>query len=235
MYQRLKKLIYPNKCMICRSILNEYVIGHLCDKCYSFVLRHHLCPKCGRPYNIGDTYCAYCNKEEQDAIEQVIPLFPYEAQYKKAVLRWKYNGLRKYAKGYADLFVNDLCIIDKLKIDALIPVPLAPSRARMRGFNQALDLAKEISKLTDVKVYDILTRIKETKPQSKCNKKERLSNIKGSIEVKPEITSLELNNIAIIDDIYTTGATVKECLSAINRQNLIKNTKLYVLIVCIGV
>ena len=230
----LKKLVYPNKCMICRKILDDQVTGSLCDRCYSFVLRHNLCVRCGRPYNIGDTYCAYCNKEEQGEIDSIIPLFPYENQFKKAVLRWKYTGLRKYAKGYADLFVNDLCTIDKLKIDALIPVPLSPSRARRRGFNQALDLAEQISKASGIKVYDILTRVKDTKPQSKCSKKERMKNLKGSIEIKSGNIFLPVNNIAIIDDIYTTGATVKECLSAINRQNLVKNTKIYVLIVCIG-
>jgi ComF family protein len=234
MYPSLKELIYPNKCIICRDILENNVIGHLCDKCYSFVLRHHLCSRCGRPYNIGDTFCVYCNQEESD-IERVISLFPYDEKFKKAVLRWKYQGIRKYAKGYADLFANDLCVIDSLKIEALIPVPLSPFRARMRGFNQAEDLANEISKLTGIKVYDVLRRVKDTKPQSKCTKKERLSNIKGSIAVKADISSLDINNIAIIDDIYTTGATVKECIHAMNRQNLLIDKKIYVLTVCVGI
>ncbi len=221
--------------MICQVILDDRVVGHLCDKCYSFVFRHNLCPRCGRPYHIGGDGCAYCEKEEMDSDMRIIALFPYEDAFRQAVLRWKYNGLRKYAKGYADLFVNDLCMIDKLQIDALIPVPLSGSRLKKRGFNQALDLAREISKLTGIRVYDVLTRVKETKPQSKCSKQERRGNIKGSIEVKSDINFSEVNHIAILDDIYTTGATVKECIHAIKRQNIIENKKIYVLIVCIGV
>jgi len=221
--------------MICREILEKNSIGHLCDKCYSFVLRNNLCARCGRPYNIGDQYCVYCNKDEETVIEQIVPLFLYDEKFKKAVLRWKYSGLRKYAKGYADLFANDLCIIDKLNIEGLIPVPLAPRRARKRGFNQALDLTNEISKLTGAPVYDVLKRVKETKAQSQCNKKERLVNIKGSIVMKTDISALDIKNIAIVDDIYTTGATIKECIGALNRQNSIAGKKIYVLTVCIGI
>ncbi|WP_069998884.1 ComF family protein [Cellulosilyticum sp. I15G10I2] len=235
MYHYLKQLIFPNKCIVCQTILEDRVIGHLCDKCYSFVLRHNLCPHCGRPYSIDDVHCAYCDKEEMDSNTQVVALFPYEDGFRKGVLRWKYKGLRKYAKGYADLFVNDLCIIDRFHIDALVPVPLSRARFRKRGFNQAQDLANEISKLAGVKVYDILTRVKETKPQSKCSKEERLSNIKGSIAVKPEINALEVKHIAVLDDIYTTGATIRECIHAIKRQNITGDSKIYVLIVCIGV
>ena len=233
--QYLKKLIYPNKCIVCRTLLETESEGYLCDKCYSFVLRNHLCPKCGRPYNIGDKDCAYCKTEDVNDITQIIALFPYKDHFRKSVLRWKYNGLRKYAKGYADIFVGDLCAVDKLQIEGLVPVPISTSRKRKRGFNQALDLAEEISKLTGVKVYENLRRTKETKPQSKCTKKERLSNLKDSIGIKKDSDGITLNNIAIIDDIYTTGATIKECIKAIKRQEVLKNAKIYVLIVCVGI
>lgn len=199
------------------------------------MLRNHLCPKCGRPYHTGNATCIYCKQEEMKGIEQMIALFPYTDCCRKAVLRWKYKGIRKYARGYADLFVNDLCVLEKLQIDGLVPVPLAPNRQRKRGFNQSLDLAKEISKLTSIPVYDCLVRNKNTKPQSECTKKERSQNIKGSIELKKADVFPELRQIAIIDDIYTTGATVKECIKVIRQEIRIKNEKIYLLIVCIGI
>ena len=237
MYGYLKQLIYPSKCVVCQTILDDHTSGFVCDKCFSFVLRHNLCPRCGRPYYIGGESCSYCKEEEMGEYARIRALFPYEGVFRKSVLRWKYRGIRKYAKGYADLFVNDLCIIEKLGIEALVPVPLSLSRLRKRGFNQALDLAKEISALTGVKVYDILTRIKETKPQSQCNKKERLNNIKGSIKVKSnEKNHLEgIQRIAVLDDIYTTGATMRACIQAIKEQNEFSNVQIYVLIVCMGV
>ncbi len=235
MYDDIKQLIFPSRCIVCQTLLGDKDTGCLCDKCYSFVFRHHLCPRCGRPYFAGGSHCIHCEHEAISENIQITALFPYESMFRKAVLRWKYKGIRKYARGYADLFVNDLCLFEKFDIDGLIPVPLAQSRLRRRGFNQALDLTNELSRLTDIKVYDILERTKKTKPQSKCNKRERRTNIKGSIAVKKEISNLTLNNIAIIDDIYTTGATIKECIEAIKRHKIIKNKKIYVLTVCIGV
>lgn len=235
MFKAIKSWIYPSKCMLCRQILEAETEGHLCEKCYTKVLRNHLCQKCGRPYGLGESSCTFCKKEELGEIEQIVALFPYKDYFRQAVLRWKYKGIRKYAKGYADLFVNDLCFTEKFQVDALVPVPLAPSRERMRGFNQSLDLAHEISKLTGIPVHDLLTRKKDTKPQSKCTREERLSNIKGCIQIKNVKDLPELKRIAIIDDIYTTGATIKDCIRAIREELPIKNEQIYLLIVCIGV
>lgn len=236
MYQTIKQWIYPHKCMICQNLLDDKTVGALCDQCYSFVLRHDLCPICGRPYQVGGTYCAYCNNEEKNTKVQVIGLFPYKERFRDAVRRWKYRGVRKYAKGYADLFANDLCVIDKMHIDTLIPVPLSDSRLRKRGFNQALDLAQEIAKQTQIELSDILIRTKDTKPQSQCDQKQRLNNMKGSIAVKSDLKDFkQYKNIALVDDIYTTGATINACIEALKRQNSLENRKIYVLVVCIGV
>lgn len=231
----LKDIFYPNKCMLCRDILDKNQLGLLCDKCYPKVLRNHLCIKCGRPYHLGKEDCLFCKKEKLRSINRIIALFPYKERCREAVLRWKYRGIRKYAIGYADLFVNDLCIIEKLKVDALIPVPLSPHREQKRGFNQSLDLAEEINKLTDIPVYDLLMREKDTKPQSKCSKEERRTNIKGSISLKRQECYPLLKRIAIIDDIYTTGATIEECIKVIRQELSIRNEEVYLLVVCIGV
>jgi len=173
------------------------------------------------PYQASENDCVYA-------------LFPYNNQYRKAVLRWKYRGIRKYAKIYANLLVNDLCFLNQINIDALVPVPLSASRQRKRGFNQALDLANEISKLTDIPVYDILKRSRNTKPQSKCSKKERLQNLKGSMSLKDKAFK-EISSIALVDDIYTTGATIRECIRAIQEKQSSSKLTIYVIVVCIGV
>ena len=231
----IKSLIYPPKCVLCGKVLEDKELDNLCEKCKYYVLNQQTCQKCGRPYNMGKERCLFCENEDLSYIERIIALFPYKEVCRESVLRWKYKGLRKYAKLYAKLFVYDLKILDKISIDGLIPVPIAPSRLKKRGFNQALDLANEISNLTGITVYDCLERQKNTKPQSQCNRSERLKNIIGTINLKGEASDYpELKQIAIIDDIYTTGATVKECIKVVRKNLRLKNENIYLLIVCIG-
>ena len=130
---QLKQLVYPKKCIVCRKLIDEKVTQVVCDRCYSHLLKDHLCKRCGRPYKVGEEGCLCCEMEEELLIQQVVGLFPYRDAFRKSVLRWKYQGIRKYARGYADLFVNDLGTIAILEIDAFIPVPLAPSRAKREG------------------------------------------------------------------------------------------------------
>lgn len=235
-FDSVKRLIYPRKCTLCRAILDERETNCLCEKCSHYILKEHLCPKCGRPYNMGEERCLFCEKLDLRHIERIIALFPYKDICREAVLRWKYKGIRKYAKGYAQLFINEVEILKQINVDALIPVPLAPSRLRRRGFNQALDLANEIGNLSGIPVYDCLKRTKNTKPQSQCSREERLKNITGTIALKGETMSYpQLKQIAIIDDIYTTGATIRECIRVLRESLRLRNEEVILLVVCIGV
>ena len=166
---------------------------------------------------------------QTDSSYEIITLFPYEAEYRKAILRWKYQGVRKYAKGFAKLLAEeiDFAVYEEA---IFVPIPLAPSRKRKRGYNQALDLANELSKLTHIQVVDCLIRHKDTKPQSQCSREERMRNIKNTMSIKKYIAD-EPKSIILIDDIYTTGSTIKEAIQIINTQYAFRNAKVYVMVV----
>ncbi len=230
----LTQLVFPKKCTLCESILENDLQGTLCPKCCPFLLRYKICPSCGRPYALDEGHCAYCKKEEREGTS-IRALFLYEGVARKSVLRWKYKGIRKYAKDYAGLFVEDIgWFVDKT-IDGLIPVPLAPWRLRKRGFNQATDLCKELSKQTGIPVKDVLVRTRNTKPQSECDRQERLHQLHGSMAINSEKGILGLNNIVLVDDIYTTGGTIQECIKTLIGQKNNNIVNIYVLVVCIGV
>lgn len=232
--RQLKNLVYPKKCMVCRKLLYTETTELLCDACYSHLLKANLCSRCGRPYKIGEEGCLCCRIEEEPLIKQIVGLFPYRDNYRKSVLRWKYQGIRKYAKGYADLFVNDLVTPEILQLDCFIPVPLAPSRAKKRGFNQTKDLAKQMSLMTQIPVYDCLTRTRDTRPQAECAKEQRYKNVRGSIAVNEKLKLPQLRRVAIVDDIYTTGSTAKECIRILKKEYAMKDAEFYLLVVCIG-
>lgn len=233
MIKKLLGLIYPKKCILCRKLLDEMDGEYVCRLCYDKfhaekeqllgeeqVLQDYI-------YNELDEELALL----EDRPGQIVALFPYTSEYRKSILRWKYRGIRKYAKGFAALLVTEQKAFEKVLVDAIIPVPLAPSRMRKRGFNQALDLAREISKLADVPVWDCLKRVKDTKPQAACSREERYSNVQGSIAFVSEKCSRDVNYIVIIDDIYTTGNTIKECIKVLKKQRVFRNTKIVAVVV----
>lgn len=231
MFNTLQTLIYPHKCIVCRKILDK-ASPHICPKCALGLLEHHVCQRCGRPYAINEAHCLYC-KDMEPIIKRMISIFPYQKAYKKAVLRWKYQGIRKYGLSFAQLLFRR--VIELEKIDAFIPVPLSKDRYRQRGFNQALDLANRLSGLTGTPVLDILERYRTTKPQSVCTKEERKKNIKHTIRLKKDLSiNKKMKKIAIIDDIYTTGATINECVRAIIETYHEENIGIYVIVVAIA-
>jgi len=102
-------------------------------------------------------------------------------------------------------------------LDRIIPVPLHPKRLRWRGFNQALILAREVGRLWRLPVDPfILRRSRETPPQTELSEEERTKNVRGAFAVDPR-KSVEGESLLLVDDVYTSGATVNECSRALQR------------------
>lgn len=229
----LKEWICPDRCIVCSKFLDKPGEVFTCCACEVLLLERDLCSRCGKPYALNEGVCLYCHEVPRH-ISRIRALFPYTGLYKESVLRWKYSGIRKYGKGYADLMMGTFMNEIKDEVDGFIPIPISRKRYRQRGFNQALDLAHALSQQTHIPVYDILERCKETKPQSACKKEERATNIKGAISLKEHIPLEGPLTIAFIDDIYTTGSTVRECINVLEQTSL-EIKKIYVLAVCLAI
>ncbi|MFH2011812.1 MAG: ComF family protein [Pseudomonadota bacterium] len=112
--------------------------------------------------------------------------------------------------------------IDFKSYDFLIPVPLHFKRLRERGFNQALSLAKYIGKKHGIPIdYMSLKRIKWESPQINLSKKEREENVKGVFFLRDK-NRLKDKSILLIDDVYTSGATVNECAKVLRKAEACK-------------
>jgi competence protein ComFC len=133
---------------------------------------------------------------------------------KKAIWMLKYRGIKQIAEPLTELIKQR--IGDKIKIqdNLIIPIPLSKKRFKERGFNQAELIAKYLTSDADGKnigcLTNVLYKIKETSSQvSIKNREERLNNLRGSFGVKnPEL--IKNKNIILIDDVSTTGATIRE-------------------------
>ena len=136
----------------------------------------------------------------------------YEGLLKKSIHLVKYRRKIALSKGLAELMINYInnCLAIE-NFDYLIPVPLYKRQYRKRGFNQTELLVNEIGKHFNKKVIsNNLKRIKDTQSQYKLNKSQRKKNTKDVFFIKnPHI--FHKRTVLLVDDVYTTGATVNEC------------------------
>src|SRR3989338_8526415 len=151
----------------------------------------------------------------------ILALFPYENPLvKTAVWEVKYRGNKPIARLAGTLIADELtewlaelAETENFREPLLIPIPLAPKRARGHGCNQFEWLAREIIRIIPEMIElttDILIKTKETESQTKSkNRAERIKNLEGCFDVKnPE--QIKNRNIVLLDDVTTTGATLTE-------------------------
>ena len=177
------------------------------------------CRNCGRVFDwlaLGAEICARC-REHPPAFERARACWVYEGPPRLAIHRSKYN--RRYAMAprlaarmeqtpAAQLMLRDW------RPDCLVPVALHSSRARARGFNQSALLARELGLLCDVRALDLLVRTRRTPPQVGLDLKARRRNVRAAFATDQALWRRENLNgarILLIDDVFTTGATIDEC------------------------
>lgn len=226
---KLLDLIYPPKCIFCEEII---VIGQpkwICEKCRDNIeiISGHRCLKCGKPLDNTDNLCKIC-LQYQFLYKKGYCLLYYDGFTREAIHRFKYNNHPEYAKGFSKLIYEYSEDKSFFEADCFIPVPMFPKKRKKRGFNQAELIAYELSKLTNIPIFnDVLFRIKDTKKQSQLNFAERKNNVKNAFKAQNS-AKITNKNILLIDDIYTTGSTINECADVLIKEGA-KNVYSYCL------
>lgn len=150
-------VLYPPRCPACGGILEDKQRS-ICPQCESIFhpVSEYYCMKCGKPVNETEEYCSECRHRERKFIRGR-SVFLYNAQMKNSLLRYKYYGSREYGKYYAESMCRYVGRdIKSWRPDVIIPVPLHRRKKRMRGFNQAADLAERIGKILGIPVAEEL-------------------------------------------------------------------------------
>lgn len=207
------RLLYPPRCTFCEEILPLTVDNLWCDYCQEAypLIEDPVCKKCGKQLAHDDDRCLDCKVTTHHYI-QGVALYSYEGGVKEAIYRFKYGGRRKYAQFFAKMMYQKLKETAFFhKIDLIIPVPVSKERLKERGYNQAGEIAKHLSNMSQIPYNGtILTRQKHTKPQSGFGPAQRHENIHGAFTTSEPLLP-EYQVILLIDDIYTTGSTIDEC------------------------
>lgn len=212
MLKKILDLLFPKgySCIVCSEEIfdSPYGICKSCEKKLPY-LKGNLCLHCS-DYVLGaGYYCKRC-KGKKFICDRAIAPFEYSGIAKKLILGLKYSNKKYYAEFIAK-FIADCITENKLVFDYIVAVPLCEKRLKSRGYNQAFLLAQQISKILNKPLLEnVLIRVKETPTQTVLNKQERLLNMKDAFKVKNK-KLIKGKTILIVDDVYTTGATIDSC------------------------
>jgi ComF family protein len=141
----------------------------------------------------------------------------YEGVLRTAIHRFKFKKRKRLAEPLGILLVSYLShnpAMDAQEMDVIVPVPLHARRLRERGFNQAEMLGRVLSRYFGIPTVPALQRIRDTKAQFDLPRSERIKNVAAAFKIV-DPRAVYNKRVLLLDDIYTTGATIAECSKAL--------------------
>lgn len=208
------ELLLPEACLFCgRLLAMSPGPRSFCHPCLSCMppLSVAQCSCCAQPLPSATTkhLCGHC-LQHPPAFVKVHAAGLYQRHLKEAVHRLKYRNQVALARPLGRLLTEKIIVSEKVFVpDLIVPVPLHPSRLRQRGFNQALEVARPISRTLNVPLDSrLLERSRETRQQQGLSAKERKGNLRKAFSLSRQTPA---RRILLIDDVMTTGETVREC------------------------
>jgi len=225
LFEALLDFLFPAECTFCQNFLGEGRFVSFCKSCWGKIkfIQGSLCTCCGRPFeseNVLETapgfLCGSC-RNDLYYFDKARAVGKYEGVLKEAIHQFKYKptriGMGKPSLGrhLAELMIHHgTPSLNVGSFDAIMPIPLHKSRQRHRGFNQSEVLARFLGHYYRIPLdVDHLYRVKETRPQTGLSGHERAENVKGAFVIR-KAEELKGKKIVLIDDVFTTGATVNE-------------------------
>jgi ComF family protein len=212
---KIFQFLLPPQCPCCENFLGEGQKG-MCPDCLLQIhwIESPFCSVCGVPFvskEVESHVCGACVSNKK-YFTMARALGFYAGSLREAIHRWKYEGKAYLSSFFGRWMAEGLSRYwDPLFFDFLIPVPLHSQRLRERGFNQSLLLVKELSRRTGIPYRKrILQKKRPTIPQVNLSGAERERGVRGSFHVIGG-EEMERRSVLLIDDVYTTGATVNEC------------------------
>lgn len=202
-------LLFPPHCIGCRQ-----VGAWLCADCLAQIPRVEppFCARCGNALATGGL-CARCRTAPLQ-IERIRSVVYFEGVLREAVHRFKYRGRTVLAEPLGGLMAA-YWIQHPMPADIVVPVPLHTARLRERGYNQAALLAREMACRVGLALNEqALVRRRATASQVKLDARQRRENVRDAFHCSGD--ALTGKQVLLIDDVYTTGATLAACAVALH-------------------
>jgi len=210
-------ILFPPVCAICNKNLDKSGENRTaCDKCFALIpiLNTLSCPKCKARLANNTKTC------HQNIPYRLMAASAYNnEQIRNIVWKLKYEKRTFAAKTIAEIMTAHIELLNfNLKNYHIVPIPLHKSKERKRGFNQTFLIAKNLSINLGLPIISrVLRRIKNTKAQADTrNFEERKKNMENSFDIK-NLFLIEKKNILLIDDVFTSGATINEAVRVLKK------------------
>lgn len=197
--------IFPKYCAGCGKE-GEFLCGECKGK---LELALQICPMCCRASMGGWTHEG-CKK--RNGMDGLVAVYRYKNEVmKKAIEAIKFE----FNRDLIEILLQDSNVETGIGFDYLVPVPLHRLRENWRGFNQAMVICKHIKERSNTEILVALYRTKNTQQQARIrNKKLRVENVKGAFKIREEVRG---KNILLVDDVFTSGASMRECTKVLKR------------------
>jgi ComF family protein len=209
---RLGRWLLPPRCLLCAEPGSDGL--ELCVGCrIDLPWNDAACARCALPLPQSAPACGACLKHPP-AFTAVFAPLRYAAPVDRLLTRFKFHAGLADGRLLAELICAraDTTWLDG--IDAVLPLPLHARRLGRRGYNQALELARPLAKVWNLPLHvDALRRVRDTAPQSELDAETRRRNVRGAFAAEPD--RVRDKTWLLIDDVITTGATVREAAATL--------------------
>ncbi len=205
------ELIFPDNCLLCRQFLNSRHQRQLCTHCLGSLVFNPT------PFSRQTTPGTF-------AYDHAWSVCIYNEPAQKLLHAFKYNSKTSLCKTFVPLMIDfiDRYSLPLQQFDLITPIPLHPVRLRERGYNQSALLSLALSRHYGIlHTENLIVRQKETQTQTELGAKQRWTNMEGAFRIKNS-TDVVGKNVVLIDDLYTTGATVHSAAQALKTAGAIK-------------
>lgn len=209
--EKIFSFFFPSRCVLCDCVVRDK--KPVCSDCFeklTLLSEVRTCKKCSYPISEGAILCDVCLTHSH-YFTACFAAAIYKKELRQAIIKFKFYKRPDLHRGLAELILMRLAKFDVLpKFDAVIGVPLSEKRLAERGYEQAVLIAKVVAEELGIKLLkNCVKKIKDVPAQSKLSYAKRQKNLRGAFKVI-DAEKVKEKVILLIDDIYTTGATVDE-------------------------
>lgn len=229
-------LLYPRRCPFCSGIAPAG--KDVCPECLETLpyVWGPVCAKCGKPVEEGETLCGDCQARPR-VFDAGCAAFLYDDQMRETIRLFKYKGRKEYGEVLGRLLAHYAAEeLAAWRPELIAAVPVHRGKLRQRGYNQAEVLARSVSDSCGIPFRkELLLRPGSTEAMKNLGAEDRRRNLEGVFSARPEELALDgkrrAERVLVVDDIFTTGATMDACAAVLKEAGV---RKMYFLAVCIG-
>jgi len=216
----IQNYLLPPTCILCGFAGDTGL--DLCSSCHRHLPRNtDCCYQCAEVFPQPISFPCLCGRclQRRPAFDETHAPFLHQGAIRHLISQLKFNGHYKNARLLGCLLAEHIDNSSE-KPELLIPIPLHPSRYRQRGFNQAIEIARTVSKQLHIPL-DLYScqRQRDTPHQTSLTAKQRRRNIKNAFTLRKPITA---QHVAILDDVMTTGATAHELAKTLKQAGVMR-------------